>query len=474
MTGATTAAVDTSGLPLLPPDWRYESVGALGQADEQAVLTGPFGTNLGRSDFVEKGVPVLTIGCLTGGGITLDKALYITEEKARQLERYRLREGDLLFSRMASVGRAGMVPKSLAGALFNYHIMRLRLDESRIDPRVFINYVRGARQVRDYLKAVNHGATREGINTEQLLGLPVAVPPVSKQREIVAEIEKQFSRLNDAVDNLKRVKDKLRRYKAAVLKAAVEGRLVSTEAERSRYEGRGYETGEQFLGRVLQCRRDNWNGKGRYKEPIVIDTANLGKLPEGWVWASVDQLLGHVTDGDHQPPPQTESGIPFLVIGNVNTGELDFADTRFVSEGYYQSLDSSRRPQEGDLLFTLVGSYGIPVRVKVKRRFCVQRHIAILRPHALSPMEYLAVAMSSDLAFRQATDVATGTAQLTVPLAGLRGIALPLPPAIEQERIVAEVARRLSIAGDTETEIASNLMRAHALRYAVLGKQFGS
>ncbi len=86
----------------------------------------------------------------------------------------------------------------------------------------------------------------------------VPIAPLEQQKRIVAEIEKQFSRLDEAVTNLKRVKANLKRYKAAVLKAAVEGRLVETEAELARREGRNYETGEQLLQRILEERRQQW------------------------------------------------------------------------------------------------------------------------------------------------------------------------------------------------------------------------
>ena len=89
-------------------------------------------------------------------------------------------------------------------------------------------------------------------------------------------------------------------------------------------------------------------------------------------------------------------------------------------------------------------------------------------------MKYLKIAMSSDFVFRQATAVATGTAQLTVPLAGLRNIAIPLPPHADQHRIVTEVDRLLSIAREAEAEVDANLKRAQALRQAYLSSAFGS
>jgi type I restriction enzyme S subunit len=117
------ALPDTSDLPELPEGWTWALVEQLGRIGEQAVLTGPFGSNLGRKDFVDSGVPILTIGCLKEQGLSLEKAFYVTERKATELDRYRVRVGDLLFSRMATVGRAGLVTSRFADSLVNYHLM---------------------------------------------------------------------------------------------------------------------------------------------------------------------------------------------------------------------------------------------------------------------------------------------------------------------------------------------------------------
>ena len=333
------------------------------------------------------------------------------------------------------------------------------------------SYIKYYLDIVDYHGFVT-GTTRHKLNQAAMRQIPIPVAPPEQQKRIVAEIEKQFSRLDEAVANLKRVKSNLKRYKSAVLKAAVEGRLVETEAERARREGLSYETGAQLLQRILEARRNQWQGKGKYKEPAAPDATDLPDLPVGWVWASVDQLVAHLTDGDHQAPPQTDQGIPFLVIGNVRNGEIDFSDTRFVGEAYYNSLDPNRQPKLGDLLYTLVGSYGIPVRVTTERPFCIQRHMAILRPHEHSPMNYLTLAMTSDNVFKQATEVATGTAQMTVPLGGLRRIAIPLPPHPEQHRIVAEVDRRLSLVSEVDRQAEANLKRAERLSASILSSAF--
>ncbi|MFN9031351.1 MAG: hypothetical protein ACK54C_14780 [Betaproteobacteria bacterium] len=350
------------------------------------------------------------------------------------------------------------------------------LPHADLEPRYLAHYL-SRKEIRDHLaaNASGVGGSLMRVKASTVEGLPLPLPNVDQQRRIVAEIDKQFSRLDEAVANLKRVKANLKRYKAAVLKAAVEGRLVPTESERARREGRDFETGEQLLLRILEARRSQWTGKGKYKAPIAPSRDDtLPPLPDGWTWASVDQLLANVTDGDHQPPPQTDAGVPFLVISNVRSGKIDFESTRFVGSNYFESIDESRRPKSGDLLYTLVGSYGIVVPVKTDRKFCIQRHIAILRPHRESPVEYLALALASNVVFNQATACATGTAQLTVPLSGLRALAVPLPPAAEQARIVKEVDRRLSISAEVAAEVAVSLQRARGLREATLRTSFRS
>jgi type I restriction enzyme, S subunit len=217
---------DATSLPQLPTGWAWATVEQLGIGEEQTVLTGPFGTQLAREDFAQAGVPVLTIGCLTEAGVTLDRAMYVQERKAKQLDRYRLRTGDLLFSRMAAVGRAEYVTAELSAALFNYHIMRLRLDESAVNPAYFIAYVRGAATVTSYIRDVNHGATRDGINTEQLLSLPVALPPLREQRRIVTQLECVLSKVEKHRSDTHAALRHSDRLRQSILKQAFSGKLV--------------------------------------------------------------------------------------------------------------------------------------------------------------------------------------------------------------------------------------------------------
>ena len=220
------AAPDTATLPSLPEGWCWASVEMLGGTDDQPVLTGPFGTALGKTDFVASGIPVLTIGSLDITGIDMQKSLYVTRKKAKELQRYSLDSGDVLFSRMASVGRAGLVGRALSGALFNYHLMRLRLDHRAISPPFFVTHVRGSGVVKTYVMNINHGVTRDGINTAQLLGLPVPVPPRAEQDRITSEVDTLLSREQAQLNIVQANVLRFARLRQTILKRAVEGNLV--------------------------------------------------------------------------------------------------------------------------------------------------------------------------------------------------------------------------------------------------------
>ncbi len=172
------------------------------------------------------------------------------------------------------------------------HVLRCKPGFSNAYLAYYINSIN--------LSAYVTGTAQPKLSQSMMNKIPIPVAPPEQQTKIVAEIEKQFSRLDEAVANLLRVKANLKRYKATVLKAAVEGRLVETEASIAQREGRSYEIGEQLLQRILEERRAKWVGKSKYKEPVEQTTAFTGAVPAGWTSATVDQLgsvqLGKMLD----------------------------------------------------------------------------------------------------------------------------------------------------------------------------------
>lgn len=169
-----------------------------------------------------------------------------------------------------------------------------------------------------------------------------------------------------------------------------------------------------------------------YRPHIPIDP--------NWSMVRLADVCETITDGDHQPPPKAPDGVPFVTISNINDeNELDFTKTFFVAETYYENLNASRKPRGGDILYTVTGSYGIPVLVPENTRFCFQRHIALIRTGPQVCNRFLLSLLASPFMLLQGHEAATGVAQKTVSLGSLRGFKIPLPSLAIQQTIVTEI-----------------------------------
>ena len=311
-----------------------------------------------------------------------------------------------------------------------------------------------------------------GLSRDDYNAVVVSVAPPEQQDEIVAELEKQFSRLDEAVANLQRVKANLKRYKASVLKDAVEGRLVPTEAELARREGRSFETGGQLLQRIVETRRSQWQGRGKYKEATASDATELQELPEGRVWATLGQLTSSVKDGPHFSPKYADEGIPFISGGNIRPEGIDFSSTKFITHELNAELSKRCKPAQGDVLYTKGGTTGI-ARVNTETRdFNVWVHVAVLKLMDSVHPFYLQHALNSPHCYRQSQKYTHGVGNQDLGLTRMVWITVPLPPFAEQVRIVEEIERRLSLVRSVEAEVDANLKRAERLRQAVLSKSF--
>ncbi|MFP5417954.1 MAG: N-6 DNA methylase [Gammaproteobacteria bacterium] len=171
-----------------------------------------------------------------------------------------------------------------------------------------------------------------------------------------------------------------------------------------------------------------------------------------WPMVRLADACETITDGDHQPPPKAAAGVPFVTITNINDDhQLDFTKTFFVPETYYEKLNASRKPQAGDILYTVTGSYGIPVLVPENVKFCFQRHIALIRTGPQLLDRFLLSLLASPFMLRQGHEAATGVAQKTVSLNSLRNFSIPLPPLATQRAIVAEIeAEQALVAANRE------------------------
>jgi type I restriction enzyme, S subunit len=334
-----------------------------------------------------------------------------------------------------------------------------------------------ALQVADKSTLVT-GTAQPQVTINNAINVKVPVVPLDLQRQIVAEIEKQFTRLDAGVAGLRRVQANLKRYRAAVLKAACEGTLVPTEAELARQEGRTYETGAQLLERILTERHKNWRGRGQYKFPTAADGAKLGILPEGWVWAVLDALAdikGGITKDQGRKHSAPVRSVPYLRVANVQRGYIDLTEVKEIVTTEDEIQQLALKP--GDVLFNEGGD-----RDKLGRGWiwngelpeCIhQNHVFRARLYVAELSPKLVSWYANTFGQRFFFDEGKHTTNLaSISMSKLKGLPVPIPPLAEQTRIVAEVERRLSVVEELEGAVNANLQRATRLRQSILQRAF--
>lgn len=266
----------------------------------------------------------------------------------------------------------------------------------------------------------NEGAVFASINKKQIEAIAIPLPPLPEQKSIVAILDEAFTGIDAAITNTEKNLANARELFESYLNAVF---------------------AEAYAGNRLV--------------PLL-------------------EIATDITDGDHMPPPKSEAGVPFITIGNINkrTREVDFSDTFKVPREYFEGLKSNRKPQRGDILYTVTGSFGIPVIVEGNTEFCFQRHIGLIRPKANNDSRWLSYLLLSPQVFKQANERATGTAQKTVSLKVLRSITIPLVSQPKQREDADKLDAFLAEAQRFEAIYQHKLDALAELKQSILQKAF--
>lgn len=339
--------------------------------------------------------------------------------------------------------------------------------------------------IRRGLVEQGKGGAQPNISQAIIRDTQIPLAPLPEQRRIVAEIEKQFTRLEASVAALRRVQANLKRYRAAVLKAACEGQLVPTEADLHQSSGTGqkrFESGEQLLKRILSERRQNWTGRGKYKEPKQPDIANLAPLPPSWTWVSWEMVLASA-DGAFKRGPFgsaltkslfVEKG--FKVYEQYCPINDDCSFGRYyITPEKFEELKAFE-VKAGDYLISCSGvSLGRITRVpeQYERGVINQALLRVRLDEKIINHRYFLHLFRSAFFQKAIFDNSIGSAIPNVKgVKELKAMAIPLPSLAEQTRVVAEVERRLSVLEELESTVTANLQRAIRLRRSILQKAF--
>lgn len=443
------------------------------------------------------GVPTLTLSAVTHQNFSADNVKQTVADPARVRDLW-LEPDDILIERANTpdlVGTAALFPGPSGFAIFPDLMIRARL-ESEFNVRyvaAFLKSLDARRHFRNRAQGIAGSMPKIGQGAIEALTIPLAPRP--EQDRIVAVIEQYLTDIDAGVATLECALLNLKRYRASILKAACEGKLVPTEAELARKEGRDYEPASVLLRRILKERRARWEAeqlakmaakgqvpkddkwKAKYEEPAPPPVAGLPALPDGWVWTTIatvgDVLLGR------QRAPQYLTGKwprPYLRVANIKDDRIDYSDVEEMD--FDPEHFEKYKLQPGDILASEGQS---PDRVGESAIYaggieglCFQKTLHRFRPVPSGPSaKFAQIVFRAHVktgVFRKMASITTNIAHLT--LEKFEAAPFPLPPVAEQHRIATEVDRLLSIADETETAIRAQLKRAEALRRAILKHAF--
>lgn len=325
------------------------------------------------------------------------------------------------------------------------------------------------------LEELDRSTAIPGLNRDDAYARNFWLPPLNEQRRIVEKIETLFARLDKGEEALRDVQKLLARYRQSVLKAAVTGQLTADWRAENAHR---LEHGRDLLARILQTRRETWDGRGKYKEPTAPDTIDLPELPEGWVWASIDQVVTVFRNGLSKKPVSEVNEFPILRISATRAMSVAVDDLRYYQPSGGDDL-ASYWVEKGDLLFTryngsahLVGVCG-----QMRESSPVLHPDKLIKarpvPTAGLNTDFLEAAWNAGETRRHiAANIKTTSGQQGVAGGDIKAAAFPLPPA-EEQQLIAEliwdafdrIARGLE---HCQTELA----RSAALRQSILKDAF--
>lgn len=366
-------------------------------------------------------------------------------------------------------------------------------ESEAIDPDL-LSYLLHHRKFVTFASSKSSG-DRPRVDIGDLSGYKFGLPPKPEQKRIVSKLDELFSRIDEGERALEQVSTLVERYRQSVLKAAVTGELTRDWRAARKARGEPVESGETLLARILTARREAWeqaelarmkakgikpandNWKKKYKEPASPDTTDLPELPEGWVWASVDQV-GLVSGGLTKNQKRGDHDIqrPYLRVANVYANRLELEDVHWI--GVSKSELDRVLLQKGDVL-VVEGNGSIEQIGRVALwdgsiEGCVhQNHLIKVRCTEELPSWYVLVWCMSPLGREQIRRVASSTAGLhTLSISKIQALPIPIPTFGELEQIRDRFEQMDSLVENQKVSVRSESRRSAALRQSVLRSAF--
>lgn len=444
--------------PDLPSGWTQVPVGELAQLIRGVVYQKDKAGDKSQPGYI----PILRAANIQEEGLVLGQNLVFVPEKDVKAEQL-LQPGDVVVCMSSGsrelVGKAAPLEEPWRGACGAFcAVVRFK---SGFEPK-WGRYFFRSDNYRRLIQAAAAGVNINNLRYDALAQLRLPVPPLGEQQRLVALIEHYFHRIDAGVTALRRAQGRLQDYRAALLEAAVSGRLVAQDP--------ADEPATALLGRL--------RGERSSQVALVEPLPDLPPLPQGWTWARLAAIADALGGYAFKSHDFSASGWQIVKIANVERGHLNLAERPTFINQVEGRIKEKYRLQPGDLLISLTGTrrkrdYGFVALVRDEAGLLLNQRVARLRFHAPLNPHFFLLALQGDHFQNRFFHYETGNVgQGNVRIAAIIQEAVPVPPLAEQARIVAAVAQRFAAVERLETVLETNLKRARALRQAILEQAF--
>lgn len=432
---------------------------------------GPFGSAIKKEHFVPDGYKVYEQQNAIYDDHTLGR-YFINTKKFKELEGFQVSPGDFLVSCSGTLGKVTRIPQNAAPGVINQALLRLRIDERKIDPVFFLHLFRSEWVQGKFVSGAKGVAIKNFAGVKELKQIEVPLFSIEQQKKISEKIESLFAEIDSGTQELQSAKQKLELYKQSVLNSAIQGKLVPQDAKD--------EPVLKLLERIRAEKEKLIKEKKLKREkplPPIDPNEVPFELPKEWEWVRFGELC-ELINGDRSKnyPNRDEyvqEGIPWINTGHIEPdGSLSLERMHHITRKKFDSLRSGKI-SKGDLVYCLRGAtLGKTAFVEPFEEGAVASSLVIIRPNRLVNRKYIYFLLTGPYGKELIGNFDNGSAQPNLSADSLKNYPVPLPPYSEQLKIAEGIALALDDFSKMISSFEKQLLGTQALKQSILKSAF--
>ena len=385
--------------------WEYKKLGDI------CILLNGFAFK--SEKYVDNGIRVMRITNVQKGEIVDDDPKFYPMSSQSEIQRYMLKENDLLVSLTGNVGRVGLLQRELLPAALNQRVACLRLKGDSTDLR-YLFHLMNSDLFENECIVNSQGIAQKNMSTKWLSDYKLPVPPKEDQQRIVAELD--------------------------------------------------------CLNEMIAVKQEQLKEFDKLAQSIFYDMfGDPVENEKEWRLYSLSSICD-VRDGTHDSPQYVEEGYPLITSKNVIGGGISFDNVKYISKADLDSINARSRVDDGDIILPMIGTIGNPVIVHKDREFAIKNVALIKFASSTNVLNlYIQRLLDCESYSNYIMGLNRGGTQKFIALKTIRNLPIPLPPLALQQQF----AEKISAIEAQKELVKQSIAETQALLDYTMDKYFG-